>query len=343
MLGLALVTLLAVGALIVVLLRPTPSPVAPTAVAGAELPDQSERWRVLTPLPAPRADGALAAVNLGGTSYLYSIGGEHPKGVSADVLRYDPVAGGIWSSYTPKPTPVADVQAVVIGGKIYVPGGRTADGAITNVFEVYDPQLDTWTPRESLPEPRSRYALAAVEGKLYLFGGWDDRKTFTKQVWRYTPDTDKWDELTPMSVPRADAGAATLDDQIFLIGGENSDGLLTRHERYTPADEAPGNPWTIRAPLPAPRSRIAVASANDRFFVLGGGQDALSYSSARDAWQTTPPLPFDPATSGVRAQLLGNSGNSRIYLVGGRTQSGLSDQVSEYLALFTTTVPISGQ
>jgi N-acetylneuraminic acid mutarotase len=255
--------------------------------------------------------------------------------VSGDVLRYD-VARNSWARYSSKPTPVSDAQAVVISGEIYVAGGSTADG-VTDALEVYDPQSDRWTTRAPLPAARSRYAIAAVEGKLYLFGGWDGAE-FTNQVWQYSPDTDSWAELSPMEVPRADAGAATLDDQVYLIGGENASGPLTRHERYNPADEGQGNPWTIRAPLPEARSRMAVAAAIDSIFVIGGaGGGAYSYELSRDAW-TSVRLPESLDRSGLRSQAIGSN---RIYIVGGSDPAGLSDQVFEYFALFTVTLPIS--
>lgn len=336
MIAMAAVTLVAVGGLIaVLLLRPTFVDPPPTPTSPVTLPELSERWRALAPLTAPRAAFAIAAANVSGTNYLYAIGGEGPDGVSGDVLRYDVVRDS-WARYSAKPTPVADVQAAVIGGQIYVPGGRTTDG-LTAVLEVYDPQSDRWTTAAPMPAPRSRYALAAVEGKLYLFGGWDG-ENFTNQVWQYTPDTDSWAELGPMEVPRADAGAATLDDQVYLIGGENASGLLTRHERYNPADEGQGDPWTIRAPLPEARSRMAVAAAIDSIFVLGGsGGGAFSYETSRDGWQSVS-LPAKLDRSDLRAQAIGSN---RIYIVGGSDAEGLSDQVFEYFALFTVTLPIS--
>src|SRR5262249_11327024 len=154
-------------------------------------------------------------------------------------------------------TAVGDIQAVVIGNKIYVPGGRLASGAPTNVFEVYDPQNNLWATLKPLPQPRSGYALATVEGKLYLFGGWDGA-SYRGEVWQYNPDDDEWSERSPMPTPRAFAGAAALESQIYVVGGENKDGALTVNERYTPSDDGNGKPWATQQPLLAPRSHIAV-------------------------------------------------------------------------------------
>lgn len=334
--GLAAVALLAVGTLIVTLLmRPAPPAPAAQTPATPELPAESERWRDLASLPTPLTGFALAATSFDGASYLYAIGGEGPDTISGDVLRYD-VAGDTWVRFSPKPTPVADVQAAVVAGRVYVPGGRTPDGQISAVLESYDPQRDSWSTLAPLPAPRSRYGLTAVEGKLYLLGGWDG-STYAADVWQYSPDTNNWAALTPMSSPRADMGTVAFDGQIYLIGGENASGPVARHERYNPAEEGQDNPWTIRAPLPAPRSRMAATVVSDRIFLLGGNGDTISYDVSRDQWQPTPPTPLDPSLSGLRAQSFG----TRLYIVGGQSADGPRANAYEYLALFTVMVPIS--
>jgi DNA-binding CsgD family transcriptional regulator/N-acetylneuraminic acid mutarotase len=334
--GLAVVALLAVGGLIAVLLaRPAPPAATPTADPAASLPAPGQRWRAVAPVPAPRADFALVAAAFDGSSYLYLLGGEGPEGVTGEVLRLD-LAGNSWARYTAKPTPVADVQGAVIGGKIYVPGGRAADGSISAALEVYDPQADRWTKLAAMPAPRSRYALAAVEGKLYLFGGWDGAD-YAAQVWQYTPDTDRWAELTAMPAPRAGAAAVELGGQIYVIGGENRDGALARHDRYSPSEEGQGNPWSVRAPLPAPRSGLAAAGTIDRIFVFGGAGGALAYDSSRDVWEPVE-LPSDLALRGLGAEFVGNG---KVYIVGGRGDAGLSADAFEYQALFVVTLPVS--
>lgn len=337
MLGLAALALLVVGGLIATfLLQPAPPAPSPTAAAGLSLPAADQRWNELAPMPEPRAAFALAPASFNAVSYLFAIGGEGPEGVSGAVLRYD-LAADTWTNYTPKPTPVADVQAAVIGGKIYVPGGRLADGSLTDALEVYDPQRDSWDKLARLPTPRSRYALAAVEGKLYLFGGWDGRD-FAAQVWQYTPDTDEWAELSPMAVARADAGAAELNDQVYLVGGENNGGPLTRLDRYNPAAEDQGSPWEVRAPLPEPRSRMAVAGASDKLFVFGGPVGAHAYDDPRDRWEPVA-LPVELRLSDLRAQFVGSS---RVYIIGGLGAEGLGDGAFAYQALFVVNLPVSG-
>ncbi len=53
-----------------------------------------------------------------------------------------------------KPTPVANIGAAVLDGKVIVPGGYTAAGTPTTVVEAYNVISDTWTSLAPLPAPR---------------------------------------------------------------------------------------------------------------------------------------------------------------------------------------------
>jgi len=150
-----------------------------------------QRWKARAPLPTPRRGLALAAYD----GQVYAICGESPDGVTEAVERYDPKADA-WTSLADKPTAVADVAAALIGGEIYVPGGRTASGSPTNLVEAYNPETDTWERKAPLPVPLSAYALAALEGKLYLFGGWDGSR-YVGTVYEYDPAQDVWTAKSP--------------------------------------------------------------------------------------------------------------------------------------------------
>ncbi len=138
------------------------------AAASPAAPQVEARWQVRAEMLTPRSGLGLAAYE----EQLYAIGGEASGKVSAAVEKYNPNLNQ-WQAQSDKPTPVADAAAVVIGGKVYVPGGRQASGEMSAALEIYDPLQDAWESGAKLPQAVSAYALAAIEGKLYLFGGWD--------------------------------------------------------------------------------------------------------------------------------------------------------------------------
>jgi DNA-binding CsgD family transcriptional regulator len=297
--------------------------------------DTSDRWQTLTPMPAPRAGFSTARYELDGQAFLYAIGGSDGDTVHDSVFRFD-VNSNRWTQRASKPTAVSDVQAVVVGSSIYVPGGRLESGETTDVFEVYDPVRDSWKTAAPLPEPRSAYALAAIEGKIYLFGGWDGGQ-YRAEVWQYNPDQDTWIEQTPMNQPRAYASAAMLNGRIHIIGGEDETGALTLHERYNPAaEDSLGPPWDLRARLPEARSNTAASSSSGIIFVIGGNADVplLLYDASLDEWQQQS-IPLDPL-AGLRTEMIGN----RLYILGGANEAGTSAQIYDYQTLYTVVVPL---
>jgi DNA-binding CsgD family transcriptional regulator len=297
--------------------------------------DTSNRWRELAPMPAPRAGFGMARYELNGQDFLYAIGGTDGETVHTSVFRFD-INANRWTQRTDKPTAVSDVQAVVVGSNVYVPGGRLESGAITDAFDVYDPVRDSWSSAAPLPEPRSAYALAVVEGKIYLFGGWDGEQ-YRADVWQYNPDQNNWIEQTPLSQPRAYASAATINGRIHVIGGEDDTGPLALHERYNPATETqPGGPWDLRARLPEARSNIAASSISGIIFVTGDNADVplLLYDDIVDEWQQQT-IPLE-AVQGLRTEAVGN----QLYIFGGGKASQPGTHTYAYQTLYIVVVPL---
>jgi DNA-binding CsgD family transcriptional regulator len=331
--------LLIVGTIVFYVARGT-TPVVPTAAplsAGEPTPDARTRWRQLAPMPSGRSGFALTSYNSDSNQYFYVIGGETNGAVSNQLLRYEP-GTNTWTALTSKPTAVSDIQAEVIGNKVYVPGGRLASGAISDVFESYDPRRDKWATLKPLPSKLSGYALAAFEGKLYLFGGWDGQN-YHAEVWQYDPDSDKWSAKSPMQTVRAFADAAVPERQrrIYVIGGENASGVLTANESYNPAeDDGSGRPWSTKAPLPTPAAHLAAATTGRTIFVIGGSnaeKQLLQYSVALDSWKPDA-LPIEPLRD-LRAE----ANIDKLYIIGGQNGSTASAAAYEYQANYSLFLP----
>lgn len=328
LLGIVGVLLAAVSSLVNVP-GPTPSPIAKASAEGGG------RWRELAPLPEPRAGFAFASYAYEGKQYLYVIGGASGAAPSNQVLRYDPSAD-LWVPMSAKPTTVTDVRAAIVGGRIYVPGGRLESGAISGLFEVYDPRRDRWATLAPLPAPRSGYAIAAVEGKLYLLGGWDGR-TYRSEVWQYNPDDDTWRPRTPMPTARAFAAVAVLDQQAYVVGGENSAGKLSVTERYSPAVEGSAEPWSTKAPTSVPVGHSDATVAGSLLMLIGADSATgrlLVYNPQIDSWDSSQ-IPFPPLRD-ARVQSIGG----RLYIAGGMGESGASARVFEYRALSSVFLPV---
>ncbi len=101
----------------------------------------------------------------------FRYGGETETGISDVVEKYD-LESDTWTKLSPMPVPLTEINSVVIGGLIYIPGGKTLDNQLSNTLHVYDPRKDQWDVLAPLPKPLCGYAVVAYEGRMYVFGGW---------------------------------------------------------------------------------------------------------------------------------------------------------------------------
>jgi DNA-binding CsgD family transcriptional regulator/N-acetylneuraminic acid mutarotase len=309
--------------------------------ASSNSPDEDpsieeQRWRNLAELPTPRINFAMAVYE----SHIYAIAGESSAGIIGQVERYS-FESDVWDRVSPKKIPVTEVSAAVIGGLIYVPGGRELSGNLSAALEVYDPRQDTWEERAALPLPLSGYALVAYEGRLYLFGGWDGQK-YLDTVFTYDPGQDRWEELTAMPTARAFAGAVIASGKIHIIGGYDGTHALSVNEIYLPdRDKEEDNPWMVGEPMPEGRYSFGVASVADMLQVVGGtgnGQDVdtiLAYQPQTDSWQV---IAESPSKNWAHFGFV--TWGPYWYVQGGKIDDVFTGQNMSYQALFTISLPI---
>ena len=292
------------------------------------------RWTAQAALPTGRS--RLALVPDG--KKLYAVGGETALGVTDGLTFYDPQSNG-WLPGPRKPTAVSNVAAIFLNDRIYVPGGTTAAGGVTNVLEVYDSKTATWEARAMLPVPITAYGLAALGGKIYLFGGWDG-KSARAETYVYDPAKDAWAAASPMPEPRAFMGAGAVLDSIYVVGGYDGKQELASVLRYDPAGEGTvAGPWSPRASMNQPRGGLGATVIGTRLYVVGGGwATPLAYNEqydARiDAWSRIgTPIAGQWRNVGVAAL------DNKLYAVGGWSGGYLAANES-YQALIRQLLPL---
>lgn len=296
----------------------------------------SSRWQILSPMPTARFGLATAAYE----NHIYAIGGKSELEVTGIVECYDP-ASDSWTQLSPKPTPVYEVHAVVIGGNIFIPGGRLASRDVTDVLEIYDPRQDAWKEGATLPVAISAYALAVFEGRMYLFGGWDGSE-YQASVYAYDPEVDAWIDLPPMSAPRGYSGAAVASRRIFVIGGYDGQKALSINEAFEPdLAKNRGQPWSAGEPLPEGMHGMGVDSIADIIYVIGGASEsdrrypALAFFHQANEWRAIEAQANDPETNPSLTGL-----GEHIYAIGGRIREAPSNNNLAYQAIYTLSFPI---
>ena len=88
------------------------------------------------------------------------------------------------------PVAVNHPTAVARDGRLYVHGGFTAAGALsdpTSALQEYQPDRNRWRRLPDSPTPRAAHALGVSGDRLYAAGGTDD--TNAQLTARYGDDT----------------------------------------------------------------------------------------------------------------------------------------------------------
>lgn len=178
---------------------------------------------------------------------------------------YDPVTDS-WSFKAPMPFASFSGFAGVIGGKLYVAGGRGAVSQIIGDLRIYDPATNTWGHGAPMGHPRSEGTSAVVNGVLYAIGGYDGGSAVST-VEAYDPANDMWTTLAPMPTARFYAGGASVYGRIYVVGG----GTLTARELATVESYDPiANAWTSAPPMPTARLGPGVGVIGGTLYVVGG-------------------------------------------------------------------------
>lgn len=304
-------------------------------VTNAPTPSPFPRWQEKASMLTARKSMAVAAYE----NQIFAMGGETETGISDVVEKYD-LESDTWTKLSPMPVPLTEINSVVIGGLIYIPGGKTLDNQLSDTLHVYDPRKDQWNELAPLPKPLCGYAVVAYEGRMYLFGGWDGENV-VNSVLEYNPIADEWQVQTPMPTARAYAGAAIAGGKIYVVGGYDGKNSLDVNEEYSPdLDNGENQPWVERAPLPQARYGMGVTSMADIVYVVGGKTSSteegglIEYFHQKDEWQAGE---TSPRIVGEKIGII--SFGTGFYLLGGEVSLTVANIFTYYQAIYTISIP----
>ena len=211
-------------------------------------------------------------------------------------------AQNVWEPKADMPTARKEITdaATVLDGKIYVMGGTSAAGSITNVFEMYDPATNGWTTLAPYPLSVWRSSLIALNGKIYGMGGYEALNPFpfspSNKAFVYDPSTNSWSPISDMISPRGSSASVILNGLIHLVGGANTDALDSHHS-YDPDTDS----WSSVSSLNQKRSGLTAVTINDKIYAVGGyflsgGVVSLNsaevYDPGTNDWTTIASMPF---------------------------------------------------
>lgn len=192
--------------------------------------------------------------------YLYMMGGREGGRVVARVDRYS-VKIEVWGGASPLTTVRVGACSAVMGGEVWVLGGRGEEGVLASV-EVYRNALFTLEEggeeMESMaPMSEGREGAGCVSfcDRLYIFGGRGKGGAVLASAEVYSGGT--WCALAPMVVPREGFRVAVAEDRVMVVGGRRGEQLLERVDVFCLLSHT----WVEGADqLPAPRADFALVA-----------------------------------------------------------------------------------
>ena len=292
----------------------------------------SNSWLTRRNMPLDMVFQATAVVpNAAGQSILYVFGGAKTDGFldnpgnpapMGEVRAYN-VATNSWAWKRDMPAVRYEMNAGVIKGKIYVPGGFREGGRPTASLYVYDPASDTWTRKRDMPAPGGAGVTGVIAGKLYVVtfnslfrDPWTDP---VANFFRYDPARDSWTRLPSPVYSRENSfggnpgGEGVINDKLYLIGEV---GTVRVYDPVT-------NQWTKKGSYGMQLLGRTVPMLS-RLYVFGGAGEWYSgiyiYDPVRDTWTSKPLLTHFAwhGTYGLAAAKVFLNGQPRVEVVGGQ-------------------------
>jgi N-acetylneuraminic acid mutarotase len=181
----------------------------------------------------------------------------------------------------------------MVGGKIYVMGGRSVDwpAPLEKTVEMYDPDLDEWTFVADMNTARAVLSTEVLDGKIYAMGGVSTPINDLQSVEVYFPQTNTWTLLDDMPGTRGLHGSAVVNDKILVFGGVSGGVLWPGTWEFDPQDST----WSEKEGADMPEEIIWFADAVVEFspettciYTFGGG-----YASFFDYPNLPPPFVTD--------------------------------------------------
>jgi N-acetylneuraminic acid mutarotase len=310
---------------------PTAPQAGEQAQAAPDFAAAANSWTRKAPVPTPRSLMTVAAANNSlGQPVVYVMGGidDDPmvEFLTSKVEAYN-AATNTWTTKARMPVGLFQTNGSgLIGGKLYVPGGKTNAGDGTEwspTLWAYSTSSDRWTQKADLPRVVANGITGVINGKLYVLVGECNNCThrITPRLYRYDPATNKWDTSLPWCPQGHLQGAGgVINGKFYVAGGIGTSGALTKQVHvYDPTT----NKWTAKASLRTAFSDGAGAVVSGKLYLVGGweaSRTVQAYDPATNTWTTKASMPTGRRFLGAAGYVL--NGKPQVAAIGGIGSAG---------------------
>ena len=249
----------------------------------------SGQWTSKTVLPANLSDYQAVSHK----THVYVIGGQ--KGCSSSdtcagtvvntVYQYDTKLDKYTTKLAITANNVAAVRyryaSAVVGDKIYIIGGLTADTAtgMLKTTLIYDISTNSWSDGPNMATGRSDTCAAVVGSKIYVVAGYQSIDPInvldTVEVLDTAAVSPAWTTAPSLPAKRGDITCASSGGKVYAIGGYYDPTGTWKpgafHDtmfEFTPGAAA----WVEKAKMPSSRGDKAAVTMSDGSIIVVGGE-----------------------------------------------------------------------
>jgi len=247
---------------------------------------------------------------------------------------------GAWADTTSLPQNLTYSNSVTYNGFAYTIGGDNGVSLVNTVYSAplnLDGTVGAWTATTSLPQPLSGSTSVVYNDYVYVIGGYNGSSPLLDTVYSAPLNLDgtvgAW-TTSVNTLPQTinDAISIAYDGYVYVMGGDNGSAQSTT-VYSAPVNNGTVGAWATSAnTLPQGLSYTSTITYNGYVYVIGG-LGSIEYSDSVysaplgvngtiGTWATSP--------NSLPQVLLGHNAvsyNGYVYVIGGDSNSGLSDIV----------------
>lgn len=159
-------------------------------------------------------------------------------------------------------------QQGVIGGKIYVVGGRDNAGNRFNYNEEYDPVGNSWTTKTPYPLAEDAAGCGVLVDadsvtRFHVVCGYPDDPVVHKH-YAYDPIDNDWTEYAAFPITTWDCGGVVINNKLYIFGGSSDNNVQSTIYEYDPTTNA----WVQKTSMTYGRAKHAFSVHNGKIYVF---------------------------------------------------------------------------
>eukprot|EP01090_Pellita_catalonica_P022411 TRINITY_DN8700_c0_g1_i2.p1 TRINITY_DN8700_c0_g1~~TRINITY_DN8700_c0_g1_i2.p1 ORF type:complete len:511 (+),score=55.63 TRINITY_DN8700_c0_g1_i2:881-2413(+) len=254
---------------------------------------------VTTADEAPARRSWAVGVPIHDTFLIFGGESSYGKDIHEDLWQYKPIQD-TWNKLASGPEDKFWASTGdMIGGRLFIFGGRSADKSFHNELWEYTYSTNKWNEltekaaqNGQLPPIRNGHSSTAIGDEIWVFGGWDDTRYFN-DLWKFNIDTTQWTNLTSADPetarpsPRNGHSAVTYSGRLIIFGGFKH--IPEPTEFYNDVWNYENDAWNRIKPIgiekPSKRFDHSAVVYGKFMVVFGGSSDPNGRDFLNDLWK----------------------------------------------------------